>query len=364
MGSKMYKNDLGAVACGGQIEEDGDGVVCYISDEVPGITRRKCGRGFSYLDGQGKRVADRGELERIKSLVIPPAWTDVWISPLAQGHIQATGRDAKGRKQYIYHPQWTAARQQNKFARLIDFGRALTRIRRQVDRDLRRPKMDLEKVCAIAVALLDSTKIRIGNREYRRQNRSYGLTTLENRHVEVSGATIQIDFTGKSGKHHKIDIYDRRLARQVLRCQELPGQELFQYLDEEGSRRPLNSEDVNAYLQRSAGKTFSAKDLRTWWGTVLMAEALNAATGDGNTGGAAKRRITAAVRKVAAALGNTITVCRQYYIHPGVMDAFENGRLAAFFKSTRHTEPRSVAIGLSPAESAVLRILKDERAKS
>jgi len=223
--------------------------------------------------------------------------------------------------------------------------------------------MDLEKVCAIAVALLDLTKIRIGTREYRRQNRSYGLTTLKNRHVEVSGATIQIDFKGKSGKHHQIDIYNRRLARQVLRCQELPGQELFQYIDEEGRRRPLNSEDVNAYLQRSAGKTFTAKDLRTWWGTVLMAEALYFATENGNPAGGTRKQITVAVRKVAAALGNTITVCRQYYIHPGVMDAYEDGRLAASFRSVGRKGLPSGTIGLSPAESAVLRILKGQKKK-
>ena len=362
MGSKEYKKDPGAVACRSGPVADQSAGVCYINDDQPGCSRRPCGRGFTYFDEKGERIRDRAARSRIKKMVIPPAWTEVWISPLANGHIQAVGRDAKGRKQYIYHPDWIRERQQSKFSRLIDFGTALGRIRRQVDRDLRRRNLDLERVSAIAVALLDSARIRVGNREYRRQNRSYGLTTLQNRHVEVSGATIQIEFRGKSGKPQKIGIYDRRLARQVLRCQDLPGQELFQYLDDEGRRRPLLSEDVNTYLRHVAGDTFTAKDLRTWWGTVLMAEEL-AAAGDNGQQGGSKRQTAAAVRAVAAALGNTAAVCRQYYIHPDVIAAHESGRLPVFLKGKRRGERKTGSIGLSPIERDVLRLLKGQSEK-
>lgn len=355
MGSTVYKQNVQPVACGAGKKSRAS--LCYISDEYEGITRKPWGRGFSYFDGTGNRVRDDDRLERIKALVIPPAWTDVWISPLPEGHIQAVGRDEKGRKQYIYHPRWVAERQQYKFDRLILFGKSLTRLRQQVDADLRRRNLDRDKVSALAVALLDSSKIRIGNREYERRNRSYGLTTLKNRHVEITGATIQIEFTGKHGKRHKIDITSRRLANQVTRCQELPGQELFQYIDDQGGRHPLLSEDVNTYLQDATGKSFTAKDVRTWWGTVLMAEALIDASEDGAAGGG-KRRVARAVRSVAEVLGNTTTVCRQYYIHPEMIRAFESGRLAEAFAWVDRHKPGKRTRELNPAERAVLRMLE------
>ncbi|MGA6924820.1 MAG: hypothetical protein WBY88_04000 [Desulfosarcina sp.] len=356
MGSKRYKKGCAAVACD-ELNPEENKELCYIEEAMPGFTRKKWGRGFTYFDSQSRRIRDGAVRKRIKRLVIPPAWTDVWICPLAQGHIQVRGRDARGRRQYIYHPRWVEMRQRYKYDRLIDFGKALTRIRRQVDADLKRPKLDLDKVSAVAVALLDAARIRVGNREYERRNRSYGLTTLKDRHVEVRGSAILIEFTGKSGRHQRIDLADRRLARQVARCQELPGQEVFQYLDENGERRRLSSEDVNAYLGHASGKPFTAKDMRTWWGTVLMAEALQSPDTEDRKGGLGKQTARA-VRKVAEALGNTAAVCRQYYIHPAVMAALESAGLADAFQWADRHPPGVRAEALSRTERAVLRFLQ------
>ncbi len=313
-----------------------DGLV-YIADESEGIRRKTRGRGFSYFEGEGRRVREKQTLKRIKALAIPPAWTDVWISPDPAGHIQATGRDVKERKQYIYHPRWNEIRTRIKFDRLISFGRALPRIRRQVDADLRTRNLSWRKVSSLVVALLDTAKIRIGNPEYARENRSYGLTTLRDRHVDVYGSTLHIEFRGKSGKVRSVDIENRRLARQVKRCQDLPGQELFQYIDEDGNRRPIRSEDVNEYLREISSENFTAKDFRTWWGTVLMAETLyelRETEGKPNP----KKHIVAAVRAVAEELGNTQSVCKKYYIHPAVVEAYETSRLFDAFE--RASEPK------------------------
>lgn len=358
MGSKRYKNDTVPVACKNLTPNGDDNQLCYIGNAMTGFSRKKWGRGFSYFDGRERRIRDHDELKRIKKLVIPPAWTNVWICPLPQGHIQAIGRDTRGRRQYIYHPQWVKMRQRYKFDRLIDVGMALTRMRRCVDADLKRRKLDLKKVSAVAVALLDATRIRVGNREYERQNRSYGLTTLKDRHIDVRGSAIHIEFTGKSGQRRRVKLSDRRLARHVARCQELPGQEVFQYLDEKGTRHRLSSEAVNDYLRRASGAPITAKDIRTWWGTVAMAAALHTLNPHDGTGGGKKKQTAAAVRQVARALGNTVAVCRQYYIHPAVMDAFDSKVLKkAFMWADRH-RPGARIQSLSQSERAVLRFLK------
>lgn len=360
MGAHEYMEDGDKVVAGEVVLESEKEALVYATDESEGIRRKRWGRGFSYFQGEGKRVRRKETLERIKGLAIPPAWTEVWISPDAAGHVQATGRDAKGRKQYIYHPLWNKIRTRRKFDRLISFGRALPKIRRQVDMDLRKRNLSWTKVTSIVVALLDKAKIRVGNSEYLRENRSFGLTTLRNRHVDVLGSTVHIEFKGKSGKIRSVDIENRRLARQVKRCQELPGQELFQYLDDEGTRRPIRSEDVNEYLREIASDDFTAKDFRTWWGTVLMAEELHESrrsAGEGNP----KKNILAAVRAVAKELGNTLAICRKYYIHPAVIEGFETGLLFSAFKEVSERKGGEEELGI--AERAVLELLAERRRK-
>jgi DNA topoisomerase I len=365
MGADEYMED-GEGVVAGEIDPEsekrelaGKGGLVYVTDESEGIRRKRRGRGFSYFEGDGRRVVEKEILERIKELAIPPAWTDVWIGPDPAGHIQATGRDAKGRKQYVYHPRWNEIRAGIKFDRLISFGRALPRIRNRIDSDLRKRNLSRRKVTSLVVALLDTAKIRVGNPEYARENRSYGLTTLRNRHVDVFGSTVHLEFRGKSGKVRSVDIENRRLARQVKRCQELPGQELFQYLDEDGNRRPIRSEDVNEYLGEISSENFTAKDFRTWWGTVLMAEELYALRESGGKPNP-KKHIVAAVRAVAEELGNTRSVCKKYYIHPAVIEAFETGRLFDAFE--RASEPKDGEPGdsdqLGIAERAVLELLE------
>src|SRR5436190_1573116 len=248
----------------------------YVSDALPGIRRKQAGRGFTYVGPDGDRISDRASLARIKSLAVPPAWTDVWICPDPRGHIQATGRDARGRKQYRYHARWRAVRDETKYDRMIAFGEALPRIRRRTEMDLRRPGLPREKVLAAVVRLLEVTRIRVGNEEYARTNRSYGLTTLLDRHVTVAGPTLRFSFRGKSGVRHQVDLTDRRLAAIVKRCRDLPGQELFQYVDDDGRQHTIDSADVNDYLRQLSGADFTAKDFRTWAGTVLAARALRA----------------------------------------------------------------------------------------
>jgi len=297
----------------------------YVQDDMPGIRRLRAGRGFRYLDPAGQPVSANTKA-RITALAIPPAWTDVWIAPIANAHLQATGRDQKGRKQYRYHPGWTAAQAESKFERLPAFGKLLPRIRRQVDIDLRRHGLPREKVVALAVHLLDTTHIRIGNDAYARENGSFGLTTLRRTHAEIIGADIRLSFDGKSGKAWSVDYRDNRAARIIRRCQELPGQRLFQYRDEAGALQPIRSDDVNAWLAEVTGGNYTAKDFRTWSGSVLVAAHLRD-TEPPESDAAAKREIVAAVDAVAAALGNTRAVCRASYIHPDVLDAFASGRL-------------------------------------
>ncbi|TME07625.1 MAG: DNA topoisomerase IB, partial [Chloroflexi bacterium] len=274
----------------------------------------------------GELLKERAALDRIRSLAIPPAWTDVWISSSPRGHMQATGRDAKGRKQFRYHPRWTALRDADKYSRLIGFSQALPRIRRRVARDFRRPQLSQEKVIATVVKLLEATMVRVGNEEYARQNGSYGLTTLRDRHARVRGSTVRLIFKGKTGKEVEAEVTDRRVARVVRQCQELPGQELFAYVDGDGARHTVSSHDVNDYLRETTGEDFTAKDFRTWAGTVLAATALRELKGF-ESEAEAKRNVVAAIDRVAKRLGNTRAVCRRAYVHPAVVDSYLDGSL-------------------------------------
>jgi len=296
----------------------------YVTDGDPGIARRRAGRGFVYLQPGGRRVKDRATLDWIRSLAIPPAWTDVWICSSRKGHLQATGRDARGRKQYRYHPEWRAQRDTVKYDRMIAFGKALPRIRRRVSRDLRRAGLPRERVLAAVVRLLEKTGVRIGNEEYARDNKSFGLTTLRDRHAQVGSKRIRFRFRGKGGKEGEVEVSDARLARIVGRCQDLPGQELFTYLDDEGEVRTIGSDDVNDYIREISGHDFTAKDFRTWAATVMAARAL--ARGEqASTLAGAKRDVVRAVERVAEWLGNTPAVSRKSYVDPSVIDAYLEG---------------------------------------
>jgi DNA topoisomerase I len=299
----------------------------YVTDARPGIKRTGTPGKFRYLDAAGRMVRDPAVLERIRTLVIPPAWTDVWICASANGHLQATGRDARGRKQYRYHPRWRTTRDANKFEQMKEFVHALPAIRKKVREHLRLPGLPREKILAAIVRLLETTLIRVGNEKYARENGSYGLTTMRNRHVRIRGQRLQFDFRGKSGQQHHIELSDARLAAIVRRCRELPGYDLFQYLDEQGQPHILTSTDVNEYLSSiSAGGTYTAKDFRTWAGTVLAALALQGQEPPA-VESHAKKSIADAVRVVAARLGNTPAICRKCYVHPGIIDAYREGRL-------------------------------------
>jgi DNA topoisomerase I len=329
----------------------------YVSDGMPGISRRRAGKGFSYRDPDGRAITAPRELARIRALAVPPAWTGVWICPDPRGHLQATGRDARGRKQYHYHNEWRAIRDAHKFDRILIFARALPQIRARIDADLRRHGLPREKVLATVVRLLETTLIRVGNAEYARENKSFGLTTIRHRHVEINGSTIAFEFRGKGGKVHKVSTRDRRLARIVRACHELPGQELFQYLDDDGVRRDVDSADVNAYLQEVTGEPFTAKDFRTWAGTVLASLALSEFERF-DTQAAAKRNITRAIEDVSNHLGNTVAVCRKSYIHPAILDAYLDGSLLEFLKGRVEETLREKLDGLSGEEAAVLAFLQ------
>jgi DNA topoisomerase-1 len=328
----------------------------FVSDEQPGIRRQKRGSGFSYRDPSGKRVSDRRVLDRIKSLAVPPAWTDVWIATDPHGHLQATGRDAKGRKQYRYHPDWRALCEADKYEHLLDFGRALPRIRRTVRRDLALPGVPRERALATVVSLLESTMIRVGNEEYARTNASYGLTTLRNRHVKQHRGELTLVFRGKSKIEHEVTVEDRHIARIIRKLQDLPGQQLFQYVDDDGSRRPVQSEDVNEYLRAAAGTDVTAKDFRTWMGTLLTATGL-AAIERPASDREAKRAITATIAEVAAQLGNTPAVCRRCYVHPAVIDRFLAGDLRDDWSNVAGTPKRD----LRADEHRLLAILNPPR---
>jgi len=332
----------------------------YVSDTTPGIRRARRGDGWVFTAPDGTPLRDAAEIQRIRHLAIPPAWTDVWISPSANGHLQATGRDARGRKQYRYHERWRAVRDEAKYERMIAFGRALPRIRERVAADLAREGLPREKVLATVVRLLDTTAIRVGNEEYARENHSYGLTTMRTRHASVRGATVKFEFRGKSGKTHAVAVHDRRLARIVRQCQELPGHELFQYLDDDGERRAVSSEDVNDYLRDLAGDEFTAKDFRTWVGTVLAACFLRemGAVASEREG---RRQVKEAIERVARQLGNTATIARKCYVHPDVVDAHMDGSLLRLRMHAPSRERATRGEGLRDEERAVLRLLEKRK---
>jgi DNA topoisomerase I len=330
----------------------------HVDDQGPGLRRVRRGpSSFRYVDAAGKPVRDAETLARIKALGIPPAWQQVWVCPDPRGHLQATGRDAKGRKQYRYHAAWRAVRDGTKYGKLIDFGAALPALRERTERDLARPGLPREKVLAAVVRLLEGTLIRVGNEEYAKQNGSFGLTTMRDRHVKIDGADLRFRFRGKSGVEHSVDVRDRKLARIVRQCRELPGQELFQYLDEAGERHAIGSADVNDYLREATGQDFTAKDFRTWAGTVLALMALQE-FGAFDSQAQAKRNVVDAVRRVAARLGNTPSVCRKCYIHPVLLDAYLDGTMLRTLK--RRAERALVArlARLQPEEAVVLAFLQ------
>jgi len=298
----------------------------YVTDLRPGIRRKRAGKTFTYLSSDGHTIRDPEMIGRIKRLAIPPAWTDVWICADPRGHLQASGRDVRKRKQYRYHPRWREIRDAVKYDRMLAFAQALPRIRRRTDDHLELPGMPREKVLATVVRLLEETRIRVGNEEYRKENGSFGLTTLRNRHVDVIGSGVRFTFRGKSGKHHQVELQDRRLARIIKRFLEIPGQELFQYLDENGEPRAIESADVNDYLREISGEDFTAKDFRTWSGTILAARFLRETEAERDTP-AAKKELVRAIARVADELGNTPAVCKKGYIHPAVIAAFLAGGL-------------------------------------
>lgn len=326
----------------------------YVSDTMPGIRRKKAGKGFAYSGQDGKTIRDPKELARIQSLAIPPAYTDVWICPSPNGHIQATGRDARGRKQYRYHPKWREVRDETKYGRMLAFSEVLPRIRERLDKDLSRSGLPREKVLATVVRLLECTRIRVGNDEYARANRSFGLTTLQDRHVEISGSNLRFEFRGKSGKTHQVSLNDRRLARIVQRCQALPGEDLFQYLDDDGVRQTVGSGDINDYIRDISGQEFTAKDFRTWAGTMLAVAALTE-VGAWVSQRQAKSNVLRAIDRVAEQLNNTRAVCRKYYVHPAVFESYLAGTL---LKTLRNGTKKAAKENLSSEEAAVVRLLE------
>lgn len=327
----------------------------YVSDEQPGISRRRAGKGFAYRSPQGAPLRDAETLRRIRSLAIPPAYTKVWICPHADGHIQATGRDQKGRKQYRYHPQWREVRDAAKYDHMLEFAQTLPAIRARVDTDMRLPGLPRERVLATVVHLLETTLIRVGNDDYAMQNESYGLTTLLNRHVAVDGAQLRFGFKGKSGKQWQLKVSDRRIAKIVRACQDLPGQDLFQYVAADKSIHDVTSADVNAYLKEISGRDVTAKDFRTWAGTVLAALALREFERF-DSQAAAKKNIRAAIERVAGRLGNTPTICRKCYVHPHVIDSYMAGGLLLQVEAEASATLGDLA-ALRPEEAAVLALL-------
>lgn len=332
----------------------------YVTNGGAGIRRKKWGKHFRYFDAEGAPVKDKAVLARIRQLAIPPAWTDVWICPEANGHLQATGRDARGRKQSRYHARWREVRDETKYERMKLFGQALPRIREHVERDLALAGLPREKVLATIVRLLETTFIRIGNEEYARQNHSYGLTTLRDRHVDVEGSKVHFKFKGKSGKMHSIDVRDRQLARIVKKCQDLPGYELFQYVDEDGNPRSIDASDVNEYLHAMTGEPFTAKDFRTWAGTVLACAMLREFDAC-DTQSQAKKNVVQAIAAVAERLGNTPAVCRKCYVHPAVIENYMSGKMAQAFKAEVKREiEASCPTALRQDEMDVLQLLAEE----
>ncbi len=329
----------------------------YVSDASPGLQRERVGTRFRYRDGEGRLVRNQETIARIKALVIPPAWNDVWICALANGHIQVTARDAKGRKQYRYHPLWRSVRDENKYEHLISFGNALPTIRLRVEKDLALPGLPREKVLATIVRLLETTMMRVGNEEYARANGSFGLTTLRDKHVRIDGARIEFQFRGKSGVKHNIKLADRRLAGIVRRCRDLPGFELFQYLDDEGAHHAVDSADVNEYLRHITGQDYTAKDFRTWAGTLLAALALKEFE-KFDSQAQAKKNLVRAIESVASRLGNTPTICRKCYIHPAIMESYLEGSMLDAVQRRAEEGLAEHVHELNPEEAAVLALLQ------
>jgi DNA topoisomerase-1 len=334
----------------------------YVSDARSGIRRKKAGTGFRYMRADGSKLTEKDVLKRIMALAIPPAWTEVWICPFADGHIQATGRDAKGRKQYRYHPRFREVRESTKYEHVVAFADALPAIREKVQEHMGLRGLPREKVLATVVYLLETTLIRVGNDDYAKQNNSYGLTTLKNRHVSVDRNEVRFRFTGKSGKQWSLRVRDRRIAKIIKTCQDLPGQELLQYVDEAGSCQDVTSSDVNDYLKEITGKDITAKDFRTWAGTVLAAMALNELESF-DSAAQAKRNLRAAIEKVAGKLGNTPTICRKCYVHPEVMNSYMDGKLVLELKEKAESELRGDVQNFKPQEAAVLALLRGRLAK-
>jgi DNA topoisomerase-1 len=334
----------------------------YVLDDRPGIRREPDKDSFRYLDARGEPIDDEATLKRIKSLAIPPAWTEVWICPQANGHLQATGRDARGRKQYRYHPKWREVRDEVKYERMIKFGKALPQIRKEVDRALSLPGLPREKVLATIVYLLEATMMRIGNDEYARENKSYGLTTLRNRHVKIDGSEVEFRFRGKSGVYHDVKVNDRRLARIIQRSRDLPGQDLFEYLDENKEPHTVNSSDVNDYLREISGEDYTAKDFRTWSGTVLAAIALQEFE-KFDSEAQAKKNVVRAIETVAEKLGNTPSVCRKCYVHPAVLDSYMDGTMVEGLLARAEEKLSEDLQDLQPEEAAVLAMLQQRLAR-
>lgn len=329
----------------------------YVTDDQPGYTRKRKGDDFEYFDMEGKPIHDEQRLLRIKRLATPPAWTDVWICPSANGHIQATGRDARRRKQYRYHERWREVRDENKYEKIVSFGQALPKIRKRVEQDLSLPGLPRNRVLATVVQLLEQTFIRVGNEEYARDNKSFGLTTMQEQHVEIKGSKLRFRFRGKSGIQHDVDMTDRRIAKIVGKLQDLPGQELFQYVNEEGEQRDITSEDVNNYLREIAAEDFTAKDFRTWAGTAMAAIALQA-VGAFETKKQAKANIKNAIGAVSKMLGNTPAICRKCYIHPAILETYLTGASIEGLKQRAKDALESNAIDLREGEAAILRFLQ------
>lgn len=331
----------------------------YVTDAKPGIRRVRCGKGFRYTAPGGATVHDEETLRRIRSLVIPPAWTGVWICTTPNGHLQATGRDARGRKQSRYHPRWREVRDETKYERMVQFAQALPVIRERVKKDLALPGLPREKVLATIVSLMEQTHIRVGNQEYAKENGSYGLTTLRTKHVEVHGSQVTFDFQGKSKVHHTVSLEDRRLARIIKQCEDLPGYELFQYVDEQGERHAIDSSDVNEYLREVTGQHFTAKDFRTWAGSVLACDLLRGMDAFENAT-QAKKNVVAAIKTVAAKLGNTPSVCRKCYVHPAVLEAYLGGISVQEAKAELAEEISEHSNALRTEERALLLLLEQK----
>jgi len=335
----------------------------YVTDDRPGIRRVMAALGFRYKRADGRPVRNPADLKRIRALAIPPAWKDVWICPDPKGHLQATGRDARGRKQYRYHPDWRASRDGNKFDRMEAFAAVLPAVRARTAAHVARAGLPREKVLATVVQLLEKSLIRVGNEEYAKTNRSFGLTTLRDQHVDVKGATLRFQFRGKSGKRHSVDVNNRRLARIVKQCRDLPGQELFQYLDDDGRTQDVNSSDVNEYLREITGMDFTAKDFRTWAGTVLAATALREFE-EASSLSQAKKNVVTAIEAVSGVLGNTPAICRKSYIHPAVLECYMDGSMSRKLKAPLPLAMRKAASKLKADEVAALRILRCARSKA